>query len=249
MAVDLDLYRSLHKKIGAFLRLYNRFEVSGVEHIPASGGALLCPRHQNMSDPFFVGAGMPRELHFLAFDGVEQIPLLGPVFSRLGVVHTVKTSMGRSGDDAGVKSTMTVLQGLLESGNMCVIFPEGNINNWFDAGGLKAFRPGAVRLAAQAGVPIVPAGIVGSRWVVPCLFNLQQLGGPDVGIWLPIALPMPVRLRFGPLFHVDPAAADDKDVAASETERLRQAVAAILDEMNDPDSVKHRLAKSQNLLK
>lgn len=249
MPVDLDLYRSLHRKIGAFLRVYNRFEVSGVEHIPASGGALLCPRHENMSDPFFVGAGMPRELHFLAFDGVERIPVFGPLFSRLGVVHTVKTSMGKSVDHDGVKSTMTALQHLLEAGNMCVIFPEGNINNWFDASGLKAFRPGAVRLAARAGVPIVPAGIVGSRWVVPCLFNLQQLGGPDVGIWIPIALPMPVRLRFGPLFHVDPAAAEDKEVAARETERLRQAVSAILDGMNDRNSGKGSLPPGQKMLR
>jgi len=234
MVADPELYRSLHRRVGYFFSVYNGFRVEGVEHIPADGGALICPRHENLSDPFFVAAALPRELHFLAWDGVERMPFFGALFQRLGVVHTVKTSIGKSTDHAGVRRTMEALKDLVVSGRLCAIFPEGNINHWLGRGGLKPFRSGAVRLAAKAKVPIIPTGLTGTRWVVPSLFNFSDVGGPDFAPWIPMALPARVRLRFGEPFHVDGAAASNKVVAERETARLQEVVAALIAGMREP---------------
>jgi 1-acyl-sn-glycerol-3-phosphate acyltransferase len=228
-----ERYKRLHRTLGGAIRAYTRLSVSGVEHIPASGGAILCPRHENLSDPFLIGAAVPpeRALHFLAWDGVFEMPLVGRWIKGLGVAHTIKAKLGKSQDVANVRNTMNKLAEIVADGHLVTVFPEGNINHWFGPGGLKPFRTGSVRLAARAGVPIIPVGTTGSRWVVPSLFNFHDLGGPDFAPWIPIALPAKVRVRFGPALVVDPAARDSKEVAEHETARLRAAVQRLVDEL------------------
>jgi 1-acyl-sn-glycerol-3-phosphate acyltransferase len=233
MTVDPERYRRLHRTLGAVVRGYTRLEVSGLRHVPREGGAVFCPRHENLCDPFLLCAalGPERPLHFLAWEGVFQIPLVGPWIESLGMVHTIKAKLGRSQDVSSVRRTMTRLRELVDEGHAVAVFPEGNINHWFGRGGVKPFRSGAIRLAARAGVPIVPVGSTGTRWVVPSLFNFHDLGGPDFAPWIPIALPAKVRVRFGAPIVVDPAAAQDKDVAEEEARRLQAVVQTLVDEI------------------
>jgi 1-acyl-sn-glycerol-3-phosphate acyltransferase len=228
-------YRSLHRSLGAVVRAYTRLEVSGVEHIPQTGGAIVCPRHENLSDPFLVAAALPeaRPLQFLAWEGVFGIPVVGRWIKSLGVVHTAKVQLGRANDVGNIRATMIRLHEIVAGGHLVTIFPEGNINHWIGPGGIKPFRSGAVRLAARAGVPILPVGTSGTRWVIPSFLNLHDFGGPDFAVWIPIALPMKVRVRFGPLFVVDPRAAQHSQVAEQETERLRAVVAGLSAELGD----------------
>ena len=233
MSVDVDRYRRLHRTLGGALRAYTRLEVSGVAHVPTDGGLILCPRHENLSDPFLLGAALPahRPLHFLAWDGVFGMPVVGPWMKGLGIVHTIRAQLGRAHDVNSVRKTMTRLRELVDDGHAVTVFPEGNINHWFGRGGLKPFRSGAVRLAARAGVPIVPVGSTGTRWVVPSLFNFHDLGGPDFAPWIPIALPVKVRVRFGAPLAIDPDAASNKERAEQETLRLQAAVQQLVDEL------------------
>lgn len=228
-------YRSLHRSLGAVLRAFTRLEVSGVEHVPSDGGAVVCPRHENLSDPFLVAAALPeqRPLQFLAWDGVFGIPVVGRWIKSLGVVHTAKVQLGRASDTGSIRATMARLQEIVADGHLVTVFPEGNINHWIGPGGIKPFRAGAVRLAARAGVPILPVGTSGTRWVIPSFLNLHDFGGPDFALWMPIALPAKVRIRFGPLFVVDPRAAHHKRVAEQETERLRAVIAGLSVELGD----------------
>jgi 1-acyl-sn-glycerol-3-phosphate acyltransferase len=232
-AAQRERYRRLHRTLGGVIRTWVRLDVQGTENIPATGGAILCPRHENLSDPFILGAAVPAEraVHFLAWEGVFEMPLVGRWIKGLGVAHTVKTQLGKSQDTASVRRTMVKLGEIVAEGHLVTVFPEGNINHWFGRGGLKPFRTGAVRLAARTGVPLIPVGSTGTRWVVPSLFNLHDLGGPDFAPWLPVALPWKVRVRFGPPFVVDPAAADKKEIAEHETERLQAAVQTLIDQI------------------
>ena len=230
---DTELYFKIRNALALFAKINNRMEVSGLENIP-DGGALICPCHRNYADPFFVGAAIPdRMLHFMAWHGIMEMPVVGPLAERLGCVHAIEESYGVSLNNARTKDVMSILREQLEAGGLCCIFPEGTIRHWITPKGPDKFKPGAVRLAAGAGVPIVPTGLTGTRWVVANIINLYDWGGPDKGIWFPTALPSKVRVRFGEPFIPDPAAAEDKDVWDSEAARLQKAVEAILDEMKE----------------
>ena len=117
--------------------------------------------------PFLLGAAVPSEraVHFLAWDGVFEMPLVGKWIKGLGVAHTIKAKLGKSQDIANVRRTMSKLAEIVGEGHLVTVFPEGNINHWFGPGGLKPFRTGAVRLAARTGVPIVPVGTTGEMSV------------------------------------------------------------------------------------
>jgi len=228
---DSKLYFAIRDALEVFAKINNRLQIIGEENIPSEGGALVCPNHENYSDPFFVGiAFRERMLHFLAWHGIDEMPLFGPLFRRIGTMHPIKESYGVAHDKEEVKEVLGGLRELLESGELCCIFPAGAIKHWIRPPGKEDdFKPGAPRLAAQAGVPIIPVALHGTRWVVPNIINFHDFGGPDSGIWLPGALPSKVRVRVGEFFHVDPAAAGDRDVALAEAERLKQTIEELVE--------------------
>lgn len=232
MEPDEKLYFRLRNAFEIIARVNNRLEVTGAENIPEEGCALICPRHENYSDPIFVGAAVKnRMLHFLAWHGVLDIPLLGPLFERTGAMHNIRESYGVAEDKEEARRVLGKLEDALRGGELCVIFPEGAINHWIGKGGVKEFKTGAVRLAARAGAPIIPTGLTGTRWVVANIINFRDWGGPDRGIGLPTALPVKVRVEFGKPFYADPKCAGDREIAERETERLRRRVMEIVEGM------------------
>ena len=232
MPVDEKLYFAIRNAMELFVKLNNRFEVDGIENVPDTGGALICPYHANYSDPFFVAAAVKtRPLHFLAWHGIAEMPLIGPVFKRVGTMHSLHESYGVADDKNEAREVLGELEQLLRDGELVVIFPEGTIKHWISPGGIDDFKPGAVRLAARAGVPIIPVGLTGTRWVVANIINFHDFGGPDNGFWIPSALPVKVRAKFGEPFIAAPEAAADRDAAESESRRLRATICDILDSM------------------
>lgn len=232
MTTNTKLYFFIRDILAVFARINNRLKVTGLENIP-DDGAIVCPYHANFSDPFFVAAAIPdRILHFLAWHGIERMPLIGPLFKQIGAMHSIKESYGVSLDKEETRNVLSEMQKLLQKGELCVIFPEGSIKHWITPdSAIKPFKTGAVRLAAQAGVPIIPTGLTGTRWVVPNVINFYDFGGPDKSFWIPMALPVKVSVHFGEHFYVKPEAADNKDICKEEAERLRQIIIDIIKKM------------------
>lgn len=232
METDEKLYFLIRNSLDVFAKVNNRLEVTGEENLPEDEGALICPRHENFSDPFYVAAAVrSRPLHFLAWHGIGDMPLVGPLFKKVGVMHSIEESYGVATDKQLAKQVLGGLEKLLRRGELCVVFPEGAINHWIGPGGIKEFKTGAVRLAARAETPIIPVGLTGTRWVVANIINLHDFGGPDRGFWIPTALPSKVRVSFGKPFHVAPEAAFDRETAILETRRLKQTVIDIVNDM------------------
>jgi 1-acyl-sn-glycerol-3-phosphate acyltransferase len=64
------------------LRLLFRVSISGAEHIPAEGPAILAPNHENFLDAFFVGIATPRHVRYMAKVELFRGPL-GWLFPRV----------------------------------------------------------------------------------------------------------------------------------------------------------------------
>ncbi len=222
-------YEATREALRTFAQVYNRLEVEGLEHLPPPGqGALLACNHDNYSDPFYLGVAIEnRYLRFLAWQDAFSWPLVGKFMENMGALP-VPSSNGRANDPDKAGAALRALADHMRQGGLAGIFPEGRIKPWVGDDALKAFRTGAVRAAAMAGAPIVPAALYGSRWVLP---NLMSLNGTlpngkfiDEGVWAPIPLPAKVYVAFSEPMAVNPKAASDKETAKSESQRLHTLI-------------------------
>ncbi|WP_433040090.1 lysophospholipid acyltransferase family protein [Dactylosporangium sp. CS-033363] len=152
------LYRIVRATAGRALRIGWRPAVHGLEHLPA-GGAVLAGNHLSVADELFLGAVVPRHIAFWAkaeyFRGHR---LAGALVRGLGAIP-VERGGGRA-----VLSAFDAAVPVLRAGGLVAVFPEGTRS---PDGRLYRGRTGAVRLARQAGVPIVPFGVTGTDAVQP----------------------------------------------------------------------------------
>nr|BFE58826.1 lysophospholipid acyltransferase family protein [Dactylosporangium thailandense] len=152
------LYVLTRATVGRALRIGWRPEVHGLQHIPA-GGAILAGNHLSVADQLFLGAVVPRHIAFWAKAEYFRGRRLAGVFVRgLGAIPVER---------AGGRAVLTAFDAavpVLRAGGLVAVFPEGTRS---PDGRLYRGRTGAVRLARQAGVPIVPFGVVGTDIIQP----------------------------------------------------------------------------------
>ena len=131
-----------------FFRAFNiRFTLTGGEHIPRTGGAVLASSHVSYFDFIFCGyAARPskRLVRFMAKKSTFDHPVSGPLMRSMHHIP-VDRSAGASSLDHAVD--------WLRRGEVVGVFPEATISQSFE---VKDFKTGAVRMAAEAGVPVVP---------------------------------------------------------------------------------------------
>ena len=141
----------------AFRLLGQRFQMTGTEHVPRSGGVLLAYNHIGYVDFIYGGlAANPsgRKVRFMAKRELFENPALGAFMRSL---HHIEVDRA-----AGENSLSTALD-YLKSGEAVGIFPEATISRAME---LKEFKSGAVRIAAEAGVPLVPVIMWGTQRMV-----------------------------------------------------------------------------------
>jgi 1-acyl-sn-glycerol-3-phosphate acyltransferase len=142
--------------LAVFRLLRLRFDVRGSEHVPTSGGAVICSNHVSYLDFMFLGLGaLPRHrlVRFMAKASVFGHWFAGP-FMRAMQHIPVDRKAGAAAFDAAVRA--------LKDGQVVGVFPEATISQSFTVKELKA---GAARMAIQAAVPIIPAAVWGGHRV------------------------------------------------------------------------------------
>jgi 1-acyl-sn-glycerol-3-phosphate acyltransferase len=138
----------------AFRALGQRFQMTGTEHVPREGGVLLAYNHIGYVDFVYGGfAANPsgRLVRFMAKRELFDHRWVGPLMRSL---HHIEVDRGE-----GVASFHTAVE-RLRAGEAVGIFPEATISRSME---LKEFKTGAVRIAAEAGVPIVPVILWGTQ--------------------------------------------------------------------------------------
>jgi 1-acyl-sn-glycerol-3-phosphate acyltransferase len=128
----------------------------GREHLP-SGPALLAFNHASNLDAIVLLAVLPPGLSFVAKSELGRSRLFRRALTRLGVLF-----VERFDPKQGVEDTAR-LEASVRAGASLVVFPEGTNRR---IPGLFPFHLGAFQIAARAGVPIVPGGLVGTRAVL-----------------------------------------------------------------------------------
>ena len=156
--VQHALYAFVLAVLSPLLRLWFHVRISGTEHVPRTGPAIVAPNHKSFMDAFFIGLGARRHVRFMAKAELFFGPL-GWLFPRLGAFPVRRGEA----DAEAVETARTILA----RGGLLVVFPEGTRVDEPDA--LGSPHHGAGRLALESGAPIVPTAIAGTHrlWAGP----------------------------------------------------------------------------------
>jgi 1-acyl-sn-glycerol-3-phosphate acyltransferase len=146
-------------------RLLFRVRFIDAENVPATGACIITPNHVTYADPIWITIPIPRQLHYMTWDKVFEIPGLGFI-ARLFGAFPVKLE----GTDTAAQREAVEL---LRRGKPLVIFPEGGRTR---TGRVMPFKMGAFRLALTHGVPIVPVAIEGAWGIWPASRLLPRPG-------------------------------------------------------------------------
>jgi 1-acyl-sn-glycerol-3-phosphate acyltransferase len=131
-----------------------RITIEGDQHIPRTGGAVLASNHVSYLDFIFCGLGAQgpgRLVRFMAKQEVFANRVAGPLMR--GMRH-IPVDRG-----SGAASYRAALQAL-RAGEVVGVFPEATISRSFT---VKDLKSGAGRMAAAAGVPVVPMAVWGTQ--------------------------------------------------------------------------------------
>ncbi|MEO7981004.1 MAG: lysophospholipid acyltransferase family protein [Sporichthyaceae bacterium] len=158
------------------------FDIQGSENVPRSGGAVMAINHVGYMDFTYAGfAALPakRLVRFMAKQEVFLHKVSGPLMRGMHHIPVDRDSGGgsyRAAVDA------------LRSGEIVGVFPEATISRSFE---LKDFKAGAVRMAAEAGVPVLPTIIWGSQrvWTKD---HPKRMGRTNTPVSVHVGTPMPV---------------------------------------------------------
>jgi 1-acyl-sn-glycerol-3-phosphate acyltransferase len=156
---------------GAFAALGLKVRVHGGEHLPRAGGAVLASNHVSYLDFIFAGyAARPsnRLVRFMAKESVFRHRVAGPIMRSM---HHIPVDR-----EAGSASYAHAVDAL-GAGEVVGVFPEATMSRSLEP---KSFKSGAVRMADEAGVPLVPMALWGTQrlWCYDRRSSMKQFGVP-----------------------------------------------------------------------
>lgn len=133
-------------------------ELRGLEHLQHGSSYIYMSNHVSNLDPPILVPSIPGRCSVLVKKEVFRIPILG---TAMRVAELVPVD--RSNREAAIDSVRAAAQVLRHGLNM-VIYPEGTRS--ID-GRLLPFKKGPFHLAIEAGVPVIPVTILGTRDLWP----------------------------------------------------------------------------------
>lgn len=175
-------YRVSRMVAGPILHLLWRPEVTGGEHIPATGGAILASNHLSLVDSIFLPLVLSRPVTFAAkseyFTGTHP----GQRFAGAYLRATKQLSVDRA-DTRSAQETLQAALGLLQGGELFGIYPEGTRS---PDGRLYRGRTGVGWLALASGLPVIPVAMVGTERVLPPGHSVPSLHRVGIHVGQPL---------------------------------------------------------------
>lgn len=151
------IYRAAQQIVSRLWKLTGgSVEFRGSENLPQQGPALILCNHLSYLDPILLQAHVRRPIYALAKSTSFSAPLTGPLMHRLCSFPVRRYQIDPQATRVALRH--------LEAGRLVAIYIEGE-RSW--NGRLQEPKPGTIRLALKAGVPVVPCAISGTYEVMP----------------------------------------------------------------------------------
>ena len=130
--------------------------VEGLERIVPGKTYVFVANHQSIYDIPVLFWSIPVQLRIIAKESLGNFPMLGPHLKRTGHMLVDRSRPDKAGI-LGWASRLT------SNGLSLIVFPEGTRSR---TGMMGKFKGGSILLAMQAGLPLVPISVIGSRHVM-----------------------------------------------------------------------------------
>jgi 1-acyl-sn-glycerol-3-phosphate acyltransferase len=176
------LYEAMHRVVPPLLKAVWRPTVTGLAHVPRTGGVILASNHLSFVDSVVIPSVAPRKVVFLAksdyFTGSGVRGALQRAwFEAMGMLPVDRD------DTRSALESLDVALEVLRRGEAFGIYPEGTRSR---DGRLYRGRTGAAHLALTAGVPIVPVGLRGTERIQPIGARVPRVVKVQVAFGEPI---------------------------------------------------------------
>jgi len=135
----------------ALYKFYFGWRVYNAERVPTRGPVILASNHASFVDPPLVGAGLKRQINYLARENLFRFPLLGWILHQWQVVPVDR-------EGGGAKGLKMILDRLL-AGGAIILFPEGTRTR---DGKLQPARSGIGLTVIKSNAPVVPVRVFGT---------------------------------------------------------------------------------------
>jgi 1-acyl-sn-glycerol-3-phosphate acyltransferase len=157
------IWRFLAALVIPLMGALSKITIVDGQKAPRSGPFILAPNHYSEIDPLVIGVAMwkvGRMPRFLAKASLFTIPVLGAIMRRSKQVPVERAGAVRGSDPLAAARQIT------EHGLAVIIYPEGTLTRDPDYWPMRG-KLGAVRMALDAGIPIIPVAHWGTQLVLP----------------------------------------------------------------------------------
>ncbi len=199
-----------------------RIRLRGTEHLPREGAYVLAPNHYTEVDPLIVAVAVwrsGRAPRFMAKESLFRVPVLGAALRATGMVPVQRQSSATA-----ARKTLEQAEQLAVDGRGVIVYPEGTLTR---DPGLWPMRgkTGAVRMALQGGLPLIPMAHWGVQEIMPRYAKRPKLWPPRKR----------VDVVYGPPVDLSDLAGRAHEPAAltEGTTRLMDAITALLTTLRD----------------
>jgi len=164
------------------LKIFFRIDLTGTEHVPPTGAAILASNHLSVSDSVFLPASLERPVVFLAKDEYFNGTGLKGRFTAWFFRSINQLPMDRSG---GAKSAQSLASaaGALAEGKLLGIYPEGTRS---PDGRLYRAKLGVAKLALESGAQVIPVAMIDTHKVQPIGRRIPRPGRIGIRIGQPL---------------------------------------------------------------
>jgi 1-acyl-sn-glycerol-3-phosphate acyltransferase len=157
------IWRFLALLVIPLMGVLSKITILGDDKVPKSGAFVLTPNHYSEIDPLVLGVAMwkvGRMPRFLAKASLFKVPVLGAIMRASNQVPVERAGSARDSDPLAAARQIT------EHGLAVIIYPEGSLTREPDLWPMRG-KLGAVRMALDADIPIIPAAHWGTQLVLP----------------------------------------------------------------------------------
>jgi 1-acyl-sn-glycerol-3-phosphate acyltransferase len=179
---------------------YFRWRVFGAENVPQTGGVILASNHASFLDPPLVGAGLKRDINYLARESLFRFPGIGALLRSWNSVPVDR-------DGGGARGLKIILERLL-AGGAIILFPEGTRT---PDGKLQPARSGIGLTVIKSNAPVVPVRVFGT-------FDAYGKNHK-------IPRPYRVAVKYGKPLHFEKLRAEAKNCDKARLKEIYQQVA------------------------